>query len=285
VIRIVRWAAVLASAVVGAGSAGARPAPDGLLARYDFTATPAERWLLPRELNEISGLAIDKSGRVFAHGDERAVVYQLDPATKRVVKRFSFGRRAVHGDFESIAFAGDRLVLATSDGVLYLGSEGRDGEAVPYTVQATGVGAQCEVEGLAWEPADQTLLLACKTPRIKALHRRITVFGWSLERRALAATPRILAPLSRVTRALGETGFHPSELLRDPGTGHFLLLAGPQRAIAELTPDGQVVRVSRLRPALHRQPEGLAITADGALLVADEASGKRATLTVYSRSR
>ena len=282
-IRVVGWIALVASSLA-AGSAGARSAPGGLLARYDLAAPPADRWELPKELDEISGLAIDRSGRVFAHGDERALIYQLDPASHRVVKRFALGRPAAHGDFEAIAFAGDRLILTTSNGVLYLGSEGRDGEAVPYTVQATGIGDRCEVEGLAWDPEARSLLLACKTPRTEALRGRVTIFGWSLEHRALAPMPQIFAPLSRVTRALGATSFHPSELVRDPGTGHFLLLAARQRAIAELTPDGQVIRVSRLRRALHRQPEGLAIAADGTLLVADEANGQRATLTMYSRS-
>jgi uncharacterized protein YjiK len=271
----------VAAATVAALAAG----PDGVLARYDLSARPADRWELPRELDEISGLAIDANGRLFAHGDERAIIYQLDPATHQVVKRFAFGRPAVHGDFEGIAFAGDRLVLTTSDGLLYLGREGRDGEAVPYTVQVTGVGRLCEVEGLAYEPGDRLLLMACKVPRTRSLRDRVAVLGWSLERRELAPAPRLFVPLARVTRRLGGSTFHPSDFYRDARTGHAFLVAARERAIAELTPAGEVVQVSRLRHALHRQPEGLAFTADGALLVADEANGKRATLTVYLPSR
>ena len=270
-------AAAIATALAGS--------PGGVLARYDFSAPPGDRWELPKELDEISGLAMDAKGRLFAHGDERAIVYQLDPATHQVVKRFAFGRPAVHGDFEAIAFAGDRLVLTTSDGLLYLGHEGRDGEAVPYTVQATGVGRLCEVEGLAYEPGDRLLLLACKVPRTRSLRDRVAILGWSIERRQLAPAPKLFAPLSRVTRQLGGSTFHPSDLYRDAVTGHYLLVAARERAIAELTPAGEVVQVSRLRHALHRQPEGLAFTADGALLVADEANGRRATLTVYLPSR
>jgi streptogramin lyase len=284
---MIRWLggiALLACSLADAW-AWARGPADGVLARYDLSAPPADRWQLPKELDEVSGLAIDRSGRIFAHGDERAAIYQLDPATHQVVKRFTFGRPAMHGDFEAIAFAGDRLILSTSDGILYLGSEGRDGESVPYAVQATGVGGLCEVEGLAYSEADRSLLLACKTPRTSALRGRIAVFAWSVEHRALAPAPRLLLPLAPVARAVGASGFNPSELVRDPATGHFLFLAGRERAIAELTPDGRVVQVSRLRHSLHRQPEGLAIAPDGALLVADEANGRRATLTVYPRSR
>ena len=284
---MIRWSGGIAllACSLAAASAGARGPAGGVLARYDLAAPPADRWQLPKELDEISGLASDRSGRIFAHGDERAIIYQLDPATHRIVKRFSFGRPPAHGDFEAIAFAGERLILSTSDGILYVGSEGRDGEAVPYAVQATGVGGRCEVEGLAYAEADRSLLLACKTPRTTALRGRIAMFAWSIERRALAPAPRLFLPLAPVAAAARASSFHPSELVRDPATGHFLLLAARERAIAELAPDGRVVQVSRLRHSLHRQPEGLAVAPDGALLVADEANGRRATLTVYPRSR
>jgi uncharacterized protein YjiK len=266
-------------------SSRAGDATDSVLARYDFGAPPADRWELPKALNELSGLAIDSGGRLFGHGDERAIIYQLDPAKHEIVKRFSFGQPAVHGDFEAIAVVGDRILLTTSDGVLYQGAEGRDGEAVPFVRRATGIGDWCEVEGLAYDPDDRSLLFACKEPRTQALRGRLGVFGWSLDRQALDRVPRLLVPLSRVTRPLKTAHFHPSEIMRDARTGHFLLLAGRERALVELTSAGEIVGTARLRQKLHRQPEGLALTADGSLIVGDEAAGRQATLTVYRPMR
>jgi len=279
-----RWAGLLAAVMTSLGMsawprAGSRPI--SVLARYDFGAPPADRWELPKALDELSGLAFDPDGRLFGHGDEQAIIYQLDPAAHRVVKRFAFGRPAMHGDFEAIAIVGNRVFLSTSDGVLYEGAEGRDGEAVPFVTRGTGVGGRCEVEGLAYDPDDRSLLLACKEPRVPLLRGRLAVFRWSLDRRALDPAPRLLVPLSRVTRPLHSAHFHPSEIVRDPATGHFLLLAAREQAIVELTPDGALVAAARLRGKLHRQPEGLAVAADGSLLVGDEAAGRRATLTVY----
>jgi hypothetical protein len=256
-----------------------------LLARYDFSAAPAGRWKLPRALDEISGLAIDSAGRIFAHDDEQAIVYELDPASQRIVKRFAFGQPAVRGDFEGIALAGDRIILMTSDGDLYLGREGKDGEAVPYTTQVTGIGRRCEVEGLAWDEGARSLLLACKTPRVKALSGRLAVFAWPLDQRKPVATPKILVPMPAVAHRLGHGAFSPTELLIDPKTGHLLLLASRPPAIVELTPAGELVSAARLRGALHRQAEGLALERDGTLLVSDEANGARATLTAYRPSR
>lgn len=270
--------AVAAGAAHSVQSRG--PAPIADLSRYHFGAPAADRWELPKALHEISGLAEDSTGRVFAHGDEEAVVYQLDPASHQVVKRFSFGRPAVRGDFESIALVDGQVVLATSDGVLYAGREGGDGASVPYTVQPTGAGRFCEIEGMAPAPGDRALLFACKVPRIRALHGHLVVLRWSIERKALNRHPFMFIPLADVTRTVGVSEFHPSELLRLSGSG-YLVLAGREHAIAELSATGEVVAGAHLRRRDHPQAEGLALAPDGSLLVADEGGTGRGTISVY----
>jgi uncharacterized protein YjiK len=253
------------------------------LSRYDLAAPPADLWELPKALQEISGLAVDSAGRIFAHDDEQAIIYQLDPATHRVFKRFSFGLPALRGDFEAIAIVGRQVILTTSDGVLYAGREGRDGESVPYVSQATGIGRDCEVEGMAYESAGRALLFACKEPRIRALAGHLAVLRWSLDRKALDPRPWIFLRLSGITRELKGQGFHPSELARVPGSDHYLVLSGREHAIAEITPAGAVVAVAHLRRRNHRQAEGLAFAPDGALLISDEDAGRHGTVTVYRR--
>jgi uncharacterized protein YjiK len=120
-------------------------------------------------------------------------------------------------------------------------------------------------------------LLGCKTARVQALKGRLAVFGWSPGQRT--------APALRVMvreHQLGSAGsVNPSELLRDPATGHLLLLAARARLLVELSPAGEVLAVASLRRRWHRQAEGLALGSDGALYIADEAAGARATLTTY----
>jgi hypothetical protein len=284
-----RAAAAVAALAVStlAVSAGAARSAQSLeppsptdLSRYHFGAPPADRWELPKGLHEISGLAVDSAGRVFAHGDEAAVIYQLDPVNHQVVKRFSFGRPAVRGDFESVALVDGGLVLSTSDGVLYIGREGADGESVPFTVQATGAGRLCEIEGMASMPGDHALLFACKVPRTRALAGHLSVLRWSLERKALDRHPFMFIPLADLARAVGVSTFHASELLRLAGD-RYLVLAGREHAIAELSAGGKVVAGARLRRRDHPQAEGLGLAADGSLLVADEGGSGRGTLSVY----
>src|SRR5437016_9266243 len=63
------------------------------------------RWVLPRQLREISGLALTTDGRVLAHGDEDGEVWEIDYRRGVLVKQFSLGERRLKGDFEGIAIA------------------------------------------------------------------------------------------------------------------------------------------------------------------------------------
>ena len=75
---------------------------------YDWTK--AEQWDLPKSLREVSGLAFTADGRLFAHDDERAIVYQLDYSDGAVVKRFALGDPPDEDDFEAIATTSDTCV-------------------------------------------------------------------------------------------------------------------------------------------------------------------------------
>ena len=156
---------------------------------------------------------------------------------------------------------------------------------MPFSTSRTGIGRSCEIEGLAWNAGRDSLLFACKAPRVAALRNLLAVFGWSPTKPAPAAKLSIQVPLSDVASRLGHRDFLPSELLRDPATGHFLLLAARAHALVEITPQGEVVHAARLQRTLHPQAEGLAFSGDGSLFISDEATGGRATLTTYRRIR
>jgi uncharacterized protein YjiK len=155
---------------------------------------------------------------------------------------------------------------------------------VPYTSYETGLGAECELEGLAYEPSDRTLLVGCKQPRVPALRGTVTLFRWSIDRRAAATPARISVPLAAVTARTHTKQFHPSSVEREPRTGHYVVVAGPERAVVEVTSAGEVVAGRELPARLHRQPEGLTFVGDSVLLVADEGGNGRGALTAYTRA-
>lgn len=257
------------------------------LARPDSGAgrdEPIARWLLPKDLKEISGLALTTDGRLLTHGDERAIVWEIDYRRGVVVKSFSLGDEPVKGDFESIAVAGDRMFLLTSKGKLYEFEEGADSAHVAYTMTDTGLRETCEIEGMAHEASTKSLLIACKTVYEPSLKDSLVIFRWKLdgEKRRGLDLPRLTVPVAAVIGAHEWTHVRPSDITVDPKSGNYVIVASKDHALIEITPAGKVVSVAELQ-GKHDQAEGVAITTDGILLVSDEGVLGPATLTLYRR--
>jgi uncharacterized protein YjiK len=253
------------------------------LSDYTLAGGPQSQWRLPGRLREISGLAASGDGRLFAHDDERGVIYEVDPLEGRLVKAFALGDVTAVDDFEGIAVVEDHFYLVSSDGRLYESPEGEDGERMLFNTYGTGVGRRCEVEGLAYEPADRTLLLLCKTARDPELGESVNIYRWSVDERAMASDSVIRISRAALTEGIPGNRFSPSGIERHPETGHYFIVAAREEAIAVVDQAGEVQSVKAFADGAHRQAEGITFTPQGSLLIADEGGGGRARLSLYER--
>ena len=247
--------------------------------RFDACMSkPAARFSLPRDLAEISGLAWS-DGALLAHTDESGSIYRID-GVKGSVTRVAFLEGRPNDDFEGIAVTDSQLVLGTSKGRLYVASwpTAPARGSLAYRVVVTGLGRGCELEGLAWDPGSGALLMPCKRVAGEKRKHGLTVRRWHLARGAALAP--VVVSADAMARA-GLPGFRPTTIEVDRRTGNWMLFSTAEPGAVEMTPAGNVVRAVRVSHDLHRQPEGLALSPDGDLFVADEAAGFRATLTRY----
>jgi uncharacterized protein YjiK len=254
------------------------PQVGGLAARHDFERRTA-RFDLPGRLDEVSGLAVTPDGRLFAHDDERALVHEIDPAQGTVGKRFSAGDPPVRGDFEGIAIVGERFFLVTSGGLLYELREADDRRESPYRVTDTGLGAQCEVEGLDYDAAHEALLFACKVTRPE--RGVLTIHRLPLDP-ARGSLPPIEVPRATLAEHGIDVAFAPSAIAVDP-TGSLILVSAPVESLIEIDQSGNVLAGVRLSRDRHPQPEGLAFGPDGTLYITDERNGQPARVSAYAR--
>jgi len=256
------------------------------IGRFSLDADSFQQWKLPKRLKEISGLALTPDDRLFAISDEQGIVYELDYNRGKIVKAFGVGSPVARDDFEGIAYLNGLIYVVSSTGRLYEMAEGSDGEHVSFKVYRTGLGGICEIEGLAADIQSGTLYLACKRNKSTAKLSNLSIFAWMPSTGELLPERQVEVPAIEIARKLGKKRVSPSAIAIDPETGNFYGLAGPQRAIFELTPSGELIDAIILPLAdRHRQAEGIEITRDGKLLIADEGGNKKARLGVYSSGR
>jgi len=254
-----------------------------MMARPDSGADrdkPLSRWMMPMTLTEISGIALTADQRLFAHDDEKAWISEIDYRRGVVIKRFALGKPSIRADFEAIAIANDAFFLLVSNGDIYEFREGADGERVDYAVHDTHLAQQCEFEGMAYDPAISSLVLACKHVLSKTMKGSLVLYRWKLDGAKGEALSPLTVPLAKVIGANRWQGFHPSDLTIDPFNGNYVLISSLERAIAEITPAGELV-FSRPLPGRHDHPEGVAITRDSILMISDEAVSRAGALTLY----
>ena len=237
---------------------------------------PLARWVLPPQLLEISGIAVNAEGKLLAHNDEQSIVYVIDPRRGVVLKHFTVGEKPMRGDFEGIAVSGSEIFMLMSNGRIIRFREGNAGDNVPYATIDTRLGRECEFEGIAVD-ASGVILLACKNVAKKGPGNQVVIYRWD-PRTAQASVLGI--PYASAIGGNGWKGLHPSDMAVDPSTGNYVVIAAQEKALILVTPEGHVVRSGPL-PEPSRQAEGVAIASDGILYVSDEGSTTPATITLY----
>ncbi|MFC2084444.1 SdiA-regulated domain-containing protein [Bacteroidota bacterium] len=250
------------------------------LNKYEFNKE--EQVKLSNKLSEISGLTMTPDGRLFCHDDEEGIIYQINISDGKIIKEFYLGGWPVDADFEGLAYANNNFYLITSDGILYECNEGEDKTSVNYEVYKTGASSSFDVEGLCYEKETNSLLLACKEYPGKNYKNTKTVYSFSLNDYKINKIPRYIISLKELDKKFKLKNFNPSGIEFHPsGNSIFLISAKDGISIIELSKSGDILAVNKLNKKAHRQPEGITFLSNGTLLISDEGTGKKSTLTKY----
>lgn len=229
----------------------------------------SNQWYLPDYLSEASGLAI-RGNELLVHDDETAIVFAVDPNFPSVNRALQFDDPVMIEDLEGIAVQGSSIYLMNSEGVIFSAdiSQSKKGIAKNITTWETGLGEFCELEGL--EAYDGLLLLPCKIPRNQMFEGQLTVFSFDPETGQSEEFFRIFMDEGSEDFAL--TG------ITYLGDDFYLLAA---RYLIIVNPVTSVSRIIPLSRDIHRQPEGIAVSADGPIYIVDDHRKGIGRLTKY----
>ena len=233
---------------------------------------------LTDRLKELSGLTTTPDGRLFGHNDEHGVVYEIDPKSGEIIKRWGVGNWGLEEDFEGITVVDDTFWLVTSKGDLFQFKEGSDQENVDFTQYKTDLTSKFDVEGLCYDSSTHLLLLLCKEYPGKNYDKNDekTVYAFSLAEKTIDSKAKLVINAKKIRKALKLDHFKPSGIERHPSSDSYVVISSNQSAIVEIDPTGDVLKGHKLKRSTHPQPEGIAFGVDGQLLIGNE-SGRLVT--------
>ncbi|MEM6274530.1 MAG: SdiA-regulated domain-containing protein [Myxococcota bacterium] len=248
---------------------------------------------LPTKLREVSGLVVNPAGGIgWAINDEEGLVFELDLQTGMVRSNFAFG---TPGDYEAIETLGDKsLVVARSDGTLFHIRKNKGRKQVREI--ASPLDKEADVEGLAYDPERERLLVACKGRAGKArrFRKAKAVFAVSLPKFQWDEEPLFLIRDKDIEDYLDDypiegidpdeaTKFAPSAIAVHPESGEIYMLSTRARLLIVVDNYGEILGMAPLSREVHRQPEGLSFDADGRLYISNEGRGKSAAIHMFPR--
>lgn len=248
---------------------------------YDLNS-PSEKHIMPSDLDEISSIEVLPNGTIACVQDEKGTLYVYDTSTKKVVKEYKFAK---DGDYEGIALVGETLYVLRSDGDLYQVPR-QGGENATLKIE-TALSANNDTEGLAYDPIDRQLLIACKADagidKKKKKHK--AVYAFNLTVNEIIEEPKIYLNLEELTDKLQkkkQITFDPSGIAVHPLTGNFYLIASSGSRLLVLDRKGELLYQQEIKGRNYRQPEGITFNSDGTLFISNEAKDGEANILKFA---
>lgn len=259
---------------------------------------------LPSRLEEISGLSIGNQGQsLLAIQDEDGEVFVINKETGKVEREFKFWK---DGDYEGIEAVGNTIYVVKSTGTIYKITE-KKGEEEPEVVKYnTFLDGGNDVEGLAYDPVANQLLLACKAQAGEDEEFELTkaIYAFDLASFELLPAPKYCIKLEDVNEYLdtdplirkleklneffapgdSEFGFSPSALAIDPKSGDLYILSSIGKLLMIISQEGRIQHIEKLKKSIHEQPEGICFDAAGNLFISNEGKGGKGTIYRFNFS-
>lgn len=255
---------------------------------------PDTTFVLPRSLNEISGLTYDPvEDALLAVDDEKGAIFILNKTTGAIEKEIKIDKK---NDYEGIEIVGNLIMMLESDGdIHFFPKDDPDNlDKIENKFDSDN-----DLEGIAHIPTRDIILFACKDEGLddddkytKYIYQAplddledITLYSKidlskNFDKLTSIDLKKGLFTNIVVSKRLQEFG--PSGLAVRPENEEIYVLSSRGGLLVVIDPvDFEVKSILFLRKSVHVQPEGICFDNYGTLYISNEARGKKAEIHVY----
>ncbi len=263
---------------------------------------PDKTWELPKKLEEISGLSYIDKNRLACVQDEKGNIYIFNLETGEIERKVDFGN---DGDYEGIEILGDDAWILKSNGTLYEVSNYLKKSEPGAEKHATALSKKNDAEGLAYDPVNNELLIACKGhPFVDAQKGKEfkAIYSFNLETLKLNPEPFLLIIMDTIkyyknyntmTRlgvellalfdaSKGDVTSQPSGIAIHPLSGNVYVLGSVGNLLMIFERSGAMLAMVKLRSRYHPQPEGICFSQDGTMYISNESDEDNGTILKFN---
>ncbi len=220
---------------------------------------------LPVELDEISGIAYyPKDTSVFAITDEIGYLYKVPIMNPKNTQRWLFSKPK---DFEDVILKDSTFYVMISNGdIMKLSFKGDSIETETYVFSETSGKKTNEFEAMYADSSGMVIM--CKDceedTKDKISSFRLNVVDSSY----LLKDPLDVSSLEGKVDKLKD--LKPAAAAINPVTGELYVISSVSKHLLVLNTAGAITEIYELNPKIYKQPEGIAFTPAGDLIISNE---------------
>jgi len=225
---------------------------------------------LPPSLDEISGIVFNaKDNSVLAINDERGWLYKIFLTRDIETEKWQYYKGA---DFEDLVLVDSTFFVLESNGNLikfrFIRPDSAQVEELIFPPRGKN-----EFEILYHEKSKNRLVLLCKDCE-QDDKNSLTAFSFNLTSNTFDSLPAYVIDIRKIEDLMEEkkVRFKPSAATINPLTGELYIISAINDVLVVTDLAGVPKEVHRIDPKIYKQPEGIAFTPAGDLIISNESA-------------
>jgi DNA-binding beta-propeller fold protein YncE len=242
--------------------------------QYDLSK-PVNKWELPPQLSEISGIVKLDNNQILAIEDLHPTLYILNLGNGKasIADTISFYDTAKDKfDIEDVAVIGNDAYALWSHGSIFKITDWKKSKQVKEI--ETGLDKKNNTEGLAYDPVTGNLLIACKNESGVEDEKKSAraLYELDIKKETLLDKPFLVVESKDLKAISGDKiKFFPSGVAVNPSTHDIYVISTKDtKCMAQFSHDGQLKTFTYLDKDLLEQPEGISFDPAGNLFISTE---------------